>query len=300
MEINKTYCGDCLTVLSTFPDDSVDCCITSPPYFQQRKYGSGEKEIGWEEDTDKYACVLGDVFDEVRRVLKSTGSLYLNLGNKYEGGRLIPAAWRVADVLSCRRWYLKSDIIYAKRNPMPGSYTNRPISAHEYVFLFTKRKSGYYYDWEAIATEPAESTQRDKRPKGVLRQRVNKKSKYHEDCDATIQGQFQAESERKQDTVGRSDYTGFNDRYTPVDKVRRRDVWWLTVPGNPEKHFAMFNQNLVRLCLLAGCPEDGLVLDPFAGLNTVGLCASQMNRNYIGIELNEKYVDLAKARLGEV
>jgi len=297
MEINKTYCGDCLTILRDFPENSVDCCITSPPYFRQRLYGDSRDEIGQEIDIDSYTDALVPIFNQVLRVLKPTGSMYLNIGNKYDKrGWLIPAAWRVAESLSKNGWFLKSDIIYAKRNTMPGSYANRPVSAHEYVFLMTKVKRGYYYDWEAIATEPAESTRKDKRPKGVLRQKVNKKSKYHEaDCDATISQQF-----RKQDGVGRSDYTGFNDRYTPVDKVRRRDVWLLTVPGNKEKHYAMFNQNLVRLCLLAGCPEDGLVLDPFAGLNTVGLCASQMKRNYIGIELYESNVKMAKERIGEL
>lgn len=294
MDFNKTYCGDSRVVLQEISSNSIDCCITSPPYFKQRNYNHPD-QIGWEDTVIDYAHVLGEVFKEVRRVLKPTGSMYLNIGNKHEKGNLVPAAWYVAMMLSDMGWNFKSDIIYAKRNPMPGSYTSRPIDAHEYVFLMTKQKTGYYYDWEAIATEPAESTQKDNRPKGVLRQRVNKNSKYYDSCDSTIDGQFQ----RKQDEVGVSNYSGFNQRYTPVDKVRRRDVWWLAVPGNPEKHFAMFNPNLVELCIKAGCPVDGVIIDPFAGLNTVGLVAKRLQRNYIGIELNNEYVMAARKRLGE-
>ncbi len=279
MELNKIYCGDCLEVMKTFPDNSIDCCVTSPPYYNLRSYlpedhPDKDKEIGFGGSPEEYVTKLVEIFREVRRILKLTGVCYLNLGDSWasngiyigkfvedhperqnlhtdhhgrypqkvkgvRGGEwnikkkdllMIPA--RVAIALSADGWYLRSDIIYAKRNTMPNPVSDRPVASYEHVFLLTKTPK-YYYDWESIATEPAASTQADRRPKGVLRQRTNENSKYHEDCDPTIAAQF-----RKQDGVGRSDYTGFNDRYTPVDKVRRRDVWTLTVPGTKIKHFA--------------------------------------------------------------
>lgn len=298
IELDKIYCGDSLEVLKQFPDNCIDMACTSPPYFQQRKYQSGEAEIGWENDVFKYADKLADVFDQVLRVLKPTGSLYLNLGNKHDTGKtgdLIPASWVVAQELVKRGWHLKSDIIYAKRNPGPASYSNRPVSSHEYVFLMTKKPNNYYYDWESIATAPAESTIKDKRPKGVMRQRVNKTSKYHEGCDEVIAGQY-----RKQDEMGRSDFKGLNQRYTPVDKVRRRDVWLLSVGGSKLKHFAMFNPNLLDLCVPAGCPPGGIVLDPFMGAGTTAAVALKHGRHYIGVELNSDYIPLVEERIREI
>lgn len=339
METNKIYCGDCLEVLKTFPDNSIDCVVTSPPYYNLRSYlpedhPDKDKEIGFGGSPEAYVNQLVEVFREVRRVLKPEGTCYLNLGDswasngiyigkyvenhpdkenlhtehhrrypqKVKGTRggawnikkkdllMIPA--RVAIALSADGWYLRSDIIYAKKNCMPNPCSDRPVASYEHVFLLTKSPN-YYWNWEAIATEPAESTQADKRPKGVLRQRSNENSKYHDGCDPKISAQF-----KKQDHVGRSDYTGFNDRYTPVDKVRRRDVWTLTVPGSKIKHFAMFNPKLVELCISSGCPTKGLVLDPFGGAGTVGLVASSIDREYVLIELNSEYVKTAESYIG--
>jgi DNA modification methylase len=335
LNLNTIYCGDALSVLKTFPDNSIDCVVTSPPYYNLRSYlpedhPDKEKEIGFGGSPEEYVESLVTIFQEVKRVLSLNGICYLNIGDSYasngiyigkykdthpdhkdlhmdhserypqkvkgfRGGKynikkkdlmLIPH--RVAIALCDNGWYIRSDIIYSKKNSMPSSVKDRPVSSKEYVFLLTKTPN-YYWDWESISTEPADSTQADKRPKGVLRQRQNENSKYHENCDPTIAAQF-----RKQDNVGRSDYTGFNDRYTPVDKVRRRDVWALTVPGSKIKHFAMFNPQLVDLCIRSGCPENGIVLDPFMGAGSVALVSRSLNRNYIGIELNPEYVKTAE------
>lgn len=338
--LDQFYTGDALSVLKTFPDNSIDMCLTSPPYFQLRSYllddhPDKDKEVGYGCTIDEYVQNLTNIFSEVYRVLSPTGSFYLNIGDGYcssgkqtsqknlikhadkvaprknprqhnsETDDLIPrpdkhvpdglkvkdlmmVPARVALSLQQFGWYIRSDIIFAKRNCTPSSVKDRPASSYEHVFLLTKSKS-YYYDWEAIATEPVASTKNDKRPKGVLRQRVNENSKYHEDCDPLIEKQF-----RKQDNVGRSDYTGFNDRYTAVDKVRRRDVWSLTVTGSKIKHYAMMQPKLAELCILAGCPENGTVLDPFAGIGTTGLVAQSLGRNFVGIELNADYVNIAK------
>jgi site-specific DNA-methyltransferase (adenine-specific) len=293
MELNKIYCGDALEVLRTFPNNCIDCCISSPPYFQQRNYNCGDKEIGRESNIHEYVSNLTLIFSEVLRVLKPTGSLYLNLGSKYKNTDLIPVPWYVAISLMEHGWHLKSDIIYHKKNPMPGSYKSRPISSHEYVFLMTKETHGHYYDWEAISLPPSGSYANDKRAPGILRNKFYDNSKYTQvDCDTTIANQF-----KKQDGVNRSDYIGFNARYKSVEKVRRRDVWSLTVKGSALKHFAMFNPNLVEICVKAGCPETGVILDPFFGSGVLGEVALNLNRNYIGIELNPEYVDIANQRL---
>jgi len=340
MELNKIYCGDCLEVMKTFPDNSIDCFVSSPPYFQLRSYlptdhPDKHKEVGLQGSPEEYVESLTEIFEEVRRVLKPSGVCYLNLGDGFcsngiyigdykrnhpehqdlhtdhserypqkqkgfRGGKynlkkkdqmLIPH--RVAISLCDAGWYVRSDIVYQKFNCMPSSVTDRPVSSKEYVFMLTKSPN-YYWDWKAIGTEPAASTQADKREKGVLRQRQNENSKYHEDCDEKIASQF-----KKQDNVGRSDYTGFNDRYLPVDRVRPRDVWSMTVPGSKIKHFALMNPKLIEKCILSGCPENGTVLDCFFGAGTVGLVAKSLNRNYIGIELNPEYVKIAENYLND-
>ena len=290
--------------------------------------------MGLQGSPEDYVKALTTIFREVRRVLKPSATCYLNLGDSYasngiyigkykethpdhqdlhmdhshrypqkqkgfRGGEfnikkkdLMMIPHRVAISLCDDGWYVRSDIVYAKINCMPSSIVDRPVSSKEYVFMLTKSPN-YYWNWEAIATTPANSTQADKRPKGCLRQRVNKVSKYH-DCDAKIAKQF-----RKQDNVERSDYIGFNDRYTPVDKVRPRDVWRMTVPGSKIKHFAMFNPKLVEMCLLSGCPEGGTVLDPFGGAGTVGMVARDTGRPYALIELNPEYVMTATQYLDQ-
>jgi len=335
MELNKIYQGDALEVLKTFPDNSIDCCVTSPPYFQLRSYlpddhPDKEKEIGSHGSPEEYVDAITTIFREVRRVLKPTGVCYTNLGDSYASngiyigkykenhpehtdlhieqsqrypqkqkgfrGRrfnikkkdLMMIPHRVAISLCDDGWYIRSDIIYAKQNCMPSSVVDRPVSSKEYVFMITKSPN-YYWDWEAIATEPSPSYAHDKRAPRILRNKFYDGSKYtQDDCDPKIAGQF-----KKQDGVNRSDYIGPNARYKQVEKVRRRDVWRMTVPGSKIKHFAMMNPKLVELCILSGCPEGGIVLDPFGGAGTVGMVARDTGRQYILIELNPEYVETA-------
>ena len=181
---HKILQGDSLTVLKSLPDESIDMCVTSPPYWGLRAYHSGDKEIGQEESPLDYVTKLKDVFHEVKRVLKPTGTLWLNLGDTYNGNKkgnteiyknpklsedstfnkkefkglpsksLMGIPWRVAFALQDDGWVLRNDIIVAKVNPMPNSVTDRCASSHEYMFLFSKQPSGYYFDYEAIE-EPA-------------------------------------------------------------------------------------------------------------------------------------------------
>jgi site-specific DNA-methyltransferase (adenine-specific) len=259
--------GDVRTTLRGLADRSVQCVVTSPPYWGLRDYGRDD-QIGLETSPELYVAALVSVFNEVRRVLSDDGTLWLNLGDSYAGnnsrasnnGRagfgnpregvferigdglktkdLVGIPWRVAFALQADGWYLRQDIIWHKPNPLPESVKDRCTKAHEYIFLLSKSPR-YYFDYEAIK-EPTVNSQ---------------------------------------------------------DKRNRRDVW--TVPVKPFKgaHFATFPTDLITPCILAGCPEGGIVLDPFFGAGTTGLVAQQNNRRWIGCELNADYALIAENRI---
>lgn len=316
----RLICADVLDGLRQLPDESVQCVVTSPPYWGLRDYGV-EGQFGLEPTPGKHTARMVEVFRAVRRVLRSDGTLWLNYGDCYcsgnrgawDGNRiknaaslqnshrasdLIPRApnrlnppglknkdlvgmpWRVAFALQADGWWLRSDIIWSKPNPMPESVTDRPTKAHEYLFLLTKNAQ-YFYDADAI----------------------------------------------KQPTTGSN----------------RRDVWHIATQPCPETHFAAFPEKLVELCVLAGtsakgvCPVCGApwerivnilgestgghsirqrktlgwqstckhdtepvpatVLDPFSGSGTTGVAALKANRHYIGIDLNPDYIEMSRKRI---
>lgn len=335
--------GDVRDCLRSLPDNSVQCVVTSPPYYGLRNYGV-DGQIGLEETPEQFVAVMVEVFREVRRVLREDGTLWLNFGDsysgsgcgsndhreegasiskndqKYQGQRpgtitglkpkdMIGIPWRVAFALQADGWYLRSDIIWAKRNCMPESVTDRPTKAHEYIFLLTKSPR-YFYDADAIREPASESYQNDNRPANVLRQRVNKHSKYPNE------GQF-----KKQNQTGNPTYTGFNERwkknaiensgYGPQrdgfnragdrngDQLTRnkRTVWWINPQPRPDLHFATFPDELAETCIKAGSKIDDVILDPFMGSGTVAVIARDLNRSSIGIELNPEYVKIIKKRL---
>jgi len=263
--------GDCLNRMKEIPDKSINCCVTSPPYFGLRDYGHAD-QIGLENSPQDFVDKLVEVFREVRRVLRDDGTLWLNLGDTYAGsggagnqfgqiqnglaiykqkGRpkdiglkpkdLIGIPWRVAFALQADGWYLRQDIIWHKPNPMPESVTDRCTKAHEYIFLLSKNER-YYFDSNAIK-EPAN-------------------------------GQDAANTFRN-----------------------KRSVWHVNLQSYSGAHFATFPPTLIMPCILAGCPEGGTVLDPFGGAGTTGLVAHQNDRNAILCELNPEYCDLAYRRI---
>ncbi|WAH38592.1 DNA-methyltransferase [Alicyclobacillus dauci] len=293
------------------PDRSVQCCITSPPYWGLRDYGVAG-QLGLETTPEEYVEHIVEVFREVWRVLRDDGTLWLNLGDSYaSGGRggggsytderkawhaqsevrgwrsalaglknkdLVGIPWRVAFALQADGWYLRSDIIWAKTNCMPESVTDRPTRSHEYLFLLSKSKR-YYYDHEAIK-EPAVNGDPNQ-PRGSIGV-----------IDNPLNG-----SRRKQDGVGKRTYDGFNARYQPVAKRNKRDVWTVPTSAYEEAHFATFPPALIEPCILAGAPENGIVLDQFNGAGTTGLVATRLGRRYIGIELNSAYVAMSERRI---
>lgn len=311
METDRILCGDALEMLRTLPDNSVHCCVTSPPYYVLRDYGV-DGQIGREDTPAQYVARLTDVFSEVRRVLRPSGTLWLNIADTYAGkgnqgdsvdpkypnGRtgqtvainrrvegckakdMIGIPWMLAFALRDSGWYLRSDIIWMKANPMPESRKDRPSRCYEHVFLLTKSRS-YYYDAAAIAEPVAESTP-------MRMRRKFGKNKY----SAGIPGQAHQHL---------NDYrpNGYAEEDIPLLR-NKRDVWQINSVPYKGAHFAAYPPKLVETCLLAGCPQDGIVLDPFLGSGTTAAVAKQMGRHYIGIELNPDYCELAKQRIGGV
>jgi site-specific DNA-methyltransferase (adenine-specific) len=269
--------------MRTIPDQSINCCVTSPPYYGLRDYGC-DGQIGLEETPDQFIAKLVDVFREVKRVLKDDGTLWVNIGDSYasfrdgkatpdttrgnDNGTLVPKGnaknrmastfressvkhkdligipWMLAFALRADGWYLRQDIIWHKPNPMPESVTDRCTKAHEYIFLLTKSQK-YYFDHNAM----------------------------------------------KEKAVSLLDNNAFRNK---------RSVWSVNVRPYKEAHFATYPSELITPCILAGCPEDGIVLDPFGGSGTTAEVAIKNSRNAILCELNPNYIEIIKNRLNKI
>lgn len=265
--------GDCVESMRKLPDQSVNCCVTSPPYFGLRDYGV-DGQIGLEATPDEFVAALVAVFREVRRVLRDDGTLWLNMGDSYGKGKqllLIPA--RVALALQADGWVLRQDIIWQKPNCMPSSVNDRCTSSHEHVFLLAK-STRYYFDHKAIQEDAVSDHQSGngfKRPERL--------------------------SYRNPDGSAR----GNDNHWTGVGgKRNRRDVW--SIPVRPFKgaHFATFPPDLIEPCILAGCPVGGTVLDPFGGSGTTAGVALAHGRNAVLCELNPEYADLMPERIAKI
>jgi len=269
--------GDAKEKLKELETESIQSVITSPPYWGLRDYGHNE-QIGREETPDQYIDNMVKIFDEVFRVLKTDGTLWLNIGDSYSSIRnekiglkkkdLVGIPWMLAFALRINGWYLRQDIIWAKTNPMPESVRDRCTKSHEYVFMLTKSEK-YYYNHDAIR-EPRTSV-------GSNHQFGGKK---YNDPNNPIYGSIQSV-------------------YESDGKRNKRDVWNITTQPFKDAHFAVMPELLVEPCLLAGSKPNDTILDPFAGSGTVGVVAKKHNRNFIGIELNPDYAKIANDRINE-
>lgn len=370
MEINKIYLGDNLATLKTFPDKSINCCITSPPYYGLRDYGTGkwvggdpncphkrmskqsdktqtghnqpelvgnvgdaiyktvcplcgavreDMQVGLEETPEAYIARLVEIFREVRRILTDDGTLWVNIGDTYNSTGygtnraeyamsdkqksnngsydngivrgtdksckpkdLIGIPWMLAFALRNDGWYLRQDIIWHKPNPMPESVKDRCTKSHEYVFLLTK-SAKYYFDSNAIQEPIVEvdshSFHRYNLELGNSQRNIKfGGNKYGDNADSKY-----------------AIYSGNTYNYTGMRN--KRDVWTVTPSSFKGAHFATFPEELVFPMVMAGCPKDGIVLDPFMGSGTVGVVAKKNYRNYVGCELNPEYVEMANNRL---
>jgi site-specific DNA-methyltransferase (adenine-specific) len=277
---NQIMTGDCRSLLPSIASDSVDCIVTSPPYYKQRDYRT-QAQLGNEKDADTYIKNLVAVFSECRRALKPTGTFWLNLGDKYQDGRLLGLPWRVALQLVQEGWILRADIIWHKPNAMPHSVKNRPTVDHEYLFFFAKTDD-YYYDADAIR-EPHVTFSARSRMRGG-RNHFGKR-------DGTPEkGKNQGNSNLHD---GRWDQA-----FHPAGR-NKRTVWSVPLGKCREAHFAVFPEALIEPCILAGSPPRGLVLDPFLGTGTVAVVAKANGRSFLGIELSPDYVAMAKRRLAD-
>lgn len=278
--------GDSLTVLRTLPDDSIHCCVTSPPYYALRDYGM-EGQIGREPTPEEYIGRLVEVFREVRRVLRPDGTFWLNIADTYckhpkQGAKkkdMLGIPWRLALALRNDGWYLRSDIIWEKGNAMPESVTDRCSRSYEHIFQLTKSKH-YFFDRAAIAEPIAPST--------LVRMRSgrNGSNKY----GAGVPGQpvQSINRPRKAGDVAAGEL--------PTHR-NKRDVWHINTISYSGAHFATFPPQLAETCIMAGCPVGGIVLDPFFGSGTTGLAAKRNGRHYIGVEINPDFCRLAEERI---
>lgn len=294
--------GDVRKVLPTLPDESVHCVVTSPPYWGLRDYGC-PGQLGLERTPEEYVRGMVDVFREVRRVLRSDGTLWLNMGDCYATGAglvgecpggglkpkdLVGMPWRLAFALQAEGWYLRSDIIWHKPNPMPESVTDRPTKAHEYIFLLSKSER-YFYNAEAIQEEAVCGDPRKPYAPG----QVDKRGNGHDRGGGKIR-----KSVLRRGFSGKTNAMPGREAFRAIEDWRnKRTVWTVTTKPFSEAHFATFPSDLIKPCILAGTPEGGTVLDPFFGSGTTGLVARAQGCKCIGIELNADYIKIAEKRL---
>ena len=306
--MSKILCGDAAEALKTLPPESVNMCVTSPPYYGLRDYGE-QGQIGIEQSPNEYIARLVKVFDEVYRVLAKDGTLWLNIGDSYAGSGkgpmtltadgknkdvfdmmsriyevpkswsgikpkdMIGIPWMLAFALRERGWYLRSDIIWYKTNCLPESAKDRPTKTYEHIFLLAKSRQ-YYFDYKAIQ-EPLKEVSKERYKRG------RSENKY-----TGRQGIMRV----------REDFSTFDGQYR-----RKRDVWEVSTNSyKMDEHFAMFPERLIEPCILAGSKIGGIVLDPFFGSGTTGAVAKRFGREFIGIDLNARYLEKAKERIDKV
>ena len=300
MEINTILQGDSLEELKTLPDEGVDMCITSPPYWALRDYGV-DGQLGLESTFQEYIDKLCDIFDEVKRVLKKDGTCWVNLGDTYASGggkaseqsfvrkrgktqnhpdnpakaklrgamgkSLLQIPSRFAIEMTNRGWILRNEIIWHKPNCMPSSAKDRFTVDFEKLFFFTKSKK-YYFE-----------TQYEGR-QGTTHSRGTKRKPPRESAG-----------------VGHKDWCKYMKNDDGLAKRMKRTVWKIAPKPYPEAHFAVYPPELIETPIKAGCPTDGVVLDPFMGSGTTAVVARDLGRNYLGIELNPEYIKLIGDRL---
>lgn len=354
LKLNRIYHGDTRDLLKNLPDESVHCCVTSPPYWGLRDYGV-DGQIGLEKTPEEFVESMVLLFREVRRALKPEGTLWLNLGDSYSGvfsgnngyqdGRsnrierrgpgkvlglkpkdLVGIPWRVAFALQADGWWLRQDIIWAKPNPMPESVRDRCTKSHEYIFLLSKSER-YFYDNESIKEATGEKGPAKyfrggaycdgNKGNALLGKRTvsgntkvkvpsgwetgpgshekDKIGNYYKGKHSKMGKQFSGR--RMIENTKRARAAG-GDHDSPFgNKRNKRSVWMVATHPYKKAHFATFPPKLIEPCILAGCPKDGVVLDPFFGSGTTGFVARENNRNFIGFELNKDYIKIAEDRI---
>ena len=300
IEADKIYCGDSLNLLKETPDKSIDCVVTSPPYWALRNYGN-KKQIGLEPNFNNYIKKLCDIFDEVKRVLKDEGTCWVNLGDTYytksgssflndnivsnkkiklaginkanairgegliESKNLTLTPFRFAIEMQRRGWIIRNVIIWHKPNCMPTSVKDRFTVDFEYLFFFVKNKKYYFEQQREL--HKTESIQRTR---------------------------YKWDGHRESG----SSFSGMNiKKMCHPDGRNKRCVWNISTGSYKGAHFAVYPEKLIEIPITAGCPLGGIVLDPFIGSGTTAVVAKRLGRNYLGFDLNKKYCKIARRRI---
>lgn len=322
--------GDAITILRELPAQSVDFVMTSPPYWGQRQYA--EDGIGLESDYKDYIKDLCSVILEIKRVLKDTGSFWLNIGDTYKSKQLLGIPWRVAFELTDNQgWVLRNDVIWNKVKGGPDNAKDKLGNVHEYLFHFVKKPKGYYYNSDAIRSKPSQSkivngavvsatgvsgvrykrqielstelTPQEKKSALDALNCILKdiKDEKLSDFRMIIRGQQRTTHSDSKKVSGRAkelhDKGYYFLKYHP-NGSKPRDVWDILPEDTQkrEKHYAAYPEDLCKIPILATCPENGIVLDPFAGTGTTMLVARQLQRKSVGIELSSEYIEIAEER----
>ncbi len=322
--------GEALFLLQQLPDESIDCCMTSPPYWNKRQYQNGG--IGLEADYRAYIADLTEIFAQVKRVLKPTGSFWLNIGDSYLNKALVGIPWRVAITLTdVQGWILRNSVIWNKVKGGPDNTEDRLRNVHENIFHFVKLPTGYYYNVDAIRTKPREArivngaivsatgvsgvryrrqielstalTDSEKQAAfkalGEMLARVSKGE--IADFRMIIRGQQRtthSDAERVSGRARELKEKGFYFLTYHAEGSKPGDVWDI-LPEDTQKrcdHFAPYPEDLCKIPILATCPPDGIVLDPFCGTGTTTLVARKLSRKSIGIDISKEYLQIAEER----
>ena len=326
--------GDALARLAELPANSVHCVVTSPPYWRQRDYGVAG-QIGLESTPEEYVDRLVAIFDQCRRALKKSGTAWINIGDKWASGGnggggsfmeergeawahanakgwrtpapgykdkdLVGVPFMLAFAMRAGGWYWRQCNIWGKPNGMPESVSDRSTAGHEYVLHFSKNND-YWFDAEAVRTAPMAATETR------LRQDVDSQAgSRRANGGAKTNGAMKAVGRSSDKQRGHSRrHDGFNGRWDAMEKAEQvagganlRSVWWISPAQFREGHFAVMPDKLAEICIRAGCPQGGTVLDPFAGAGTTGLVADRLQRHAVLIELNPEYAALARRRIDD-
>lgn len=321
--------GDSLSLLKKMPDNSIDCCMTSPPYWQKREYANGG--IGLEDKYEDYISDLVNIFMEVHRVLKPTGSFWLNIGDTYQNKCLLNIPWRVAIELTNKGWILRNTIIWNKVKGGMDNTNDRLGNVYEPLFHFVKKHKGYYYDIDSVRYNPKDAkvvngavvsatgvTGVKYRRKIELSTELTSEQKqkaYHaledillqirecklSDFRMVIKGNQRTTHSDSKKLSGRAkeleDKGYYFLKYNPKGS-KPSDVWDI-IPEDTQgrsEHFAPYPEDLCKNPIMLTCPIDGIVLDPFVGTGTTCIVAKNMNRKSIGIDIASVYIDLSNER----
>ncbi|MBI3260203.1 MAG: site-specific DNA-methyltransferase [Ignavibacteriae bacterium] len=334
-EINPLFIlGESLAILSLIPNDSIDCCITSPPYWGQRSYQNGG--IGLENNPKEFVQNLLSITNEIKRILKPSGSFWLNLGDTYINKSLAGIPWRTAlEMTDSQNWILRNSIIWNKHKGGMDSTNDRLRNVHENIFHFVKTSKGYFYNDTAIRSNPrltfikngsvvsatgvsgvsykrkielSTSLNQDEKKNALLSlNEVMKRITIGEITDfrMIIRDQHRTTHSDKEQVSGRAKELtekGFYFLFYNPNGTLPSDVWDI-IPEDTQKrssHYAPYPEDLCRIPILSTCPENGIVLDPFCGTGTTNKVAFDLNRRSIGIDISAEYIDIAKKRVSQL